>query len=55
MKYLIVIFSCLALQACTTPAVVSKADADATQKAMSFEVSKDRAKVYFVNGKIIEN
>lgn len=55
MKYLIVIFSCLALQACTTPAVVSKADTDATQKAMSFEVSKDRAKVYFVNGKIIEN
>lgn len=55
MKYLIVILSCLALQACTTPAVVSKADADATQKAMSFEVSKDRAKVYFVNGKIIEN
>ena len=55
MRCAIVILSCLALQACTTPAVVSKANADATQKAMSFEVSKDRAKVYFVNGKIIEN
>lgn len=55
MKYLLLVLTCLALQACTTPAVVSKADADTTQKAMAFEVPNDRAKVYFVNGKVMEN
>jgi hypothetical protein len=55
MKYLMLILVCLGLQACTTPAIVSKADADVTRKAMAYEVSNDRAKVYFVNGKILEN
>jgi hypothetical protein len=54
-KYLIFILVVIGLQGCTTPAVVSKADADMTQRAMAFEVEKDIAKVYFVNGKILEN
>lgn len=41
------------LQACTTPAITLKADEDTIQKANNFSVQKDRAKVYFVNGKII--
>jgi hypothetical protein len=55
MKFVLIVLTCLVLQACTTPAIVSKADDVTTQKAMAFEVSKDRAKVYFVNGKIVEN
>jgi hypothetical protein len=55
MRCLIIILLCLGLQACTTPAVVSKADASESQKAMAFEVSNDSAKVYFVNGKVVEN
>lgn len=48
MKYLIFILLVLGLQGCTTPAVVSKADAHTTQKAIAFEVPNDRAKVYFL-------
>jgi hypothetical protein len=55
MKILFIVLICLGLQACTTPAVVSKADDITTMKAMSFDVKTDRAKVYFVNGKILEN
>jgi hypothetical protein len=38
-----------------TPAIVKTADSDTAQKAMTFEASADRAKVYFVNGIIVEN
>lgn len=43
------------LCACTTPAASIKADADTTKKAVQFLTSDDRAKVYFVNGKMIGN
>jgi len=55
MKFILIILTCFGLQACTTPAIVSKADDATTQKAIAFEVSNDRAKVYFVNGKIVES
>ena len=55
MKFILLVLACLSLQACTTPAIVSKADDATTLKAMSFEVSNDRAKIYFVNGRIVEN
>lgn len=55
MKYLVLIMMCFGLQACTTPAIVTKADAETAQKAMAFEVPNDRAKVYFVNGIIMGN
>jgi hypothetical protein len=45
----------LSLQACTTPAITAKADDATTQSASNFSVQKDRAKVYFVNGKIAGN
>jgi len=55
MRITLILLVCFVLQACTTPAIVSKADDMTTRKAMSFEVGNDRAKVYFVNGKVMEN
>jgi hypothetical protein len=40
---------------CTTPAVVLKSDPETARKASAFEVKPDRAKVYFVSGKIVGN
>ena len=55
MKFFLLMLACLGLQACTTPAIVSKADDATAHKAMSFEDSSDTAKIYFVNGKVVEN
>jgi len=43
------------LTACTTPAVVKQADPNVAMAAKSFRGHPDRAKIYFVNGKIVGN
>lgn len=43
------------LVGCTTPAKVINTSAEVTEKAKTFQVSSDRAKIYFVNGKLIGN
>ena len=42
----------LSLIACTTPAVVQKADSDIENKAKSFHVDSNKSKIYFINGKM---
>ncbi len=42
----------LSLIACTTPAVVQKADSDVENKAKSFQVDPNKSKIYFINGKM---
>jgi hypothetical protein len=54
-KILLIITALASLQACTTPAIVTKADESTATKAKGFEVDKDRAKIYFVSGKVVEN
>jgi hypothetical protein len=51
----IVFLAVVELCACTTPAVAIRADSDTTKRAAQFLTSGDRAKVYFVNGKMIGN
>jgi hypothetical protein len=43
------------LAACTTPAIVKQADPSVATAAKNFRGEPDRAKVYFVNGKIVGN
>jgi hypothetical protein len=54
MYYKIILSSVLSLSliACTTPAVVQKADSDVENKAKSFQVDSNKSKIYFINGKM---
>jgi hypothetical protein len=54
-KRLIIFVAALSMVACATPAVVLKSDPETARQASAFEVKADRAKVYFVSGKIVGN
>lgn len=54
-KRLTILVVAILLTGCTTPAVVLKSDPETARKASAFEVKPDRAKVYFVSGKIVGN
>lgn len=58
-KLSLIRLSCLSavcfVTACTTPAVVKQADPGVASAAKSFRGDPDRAKIYFVNGKIVGN
>lgn len=54
-KFSLILFLCGILSGCTTQAIVSKPDVDTTKRAASFEVGRDRSKVYFINGKMVGN
>lgn len=59
MKLALVRLTCVSslflITACTTPAVVRQADPGVASAAKSFRGDPDRAKIYFVNGKIVGN
>ena len=52
-KSIFYFLSVIMLVGCTTPAVVSKADANFENRAKSFQVEPTKSKVYFVNGNIV--
>lgn len=52
---LALLFFVFLIQGCMTPAVVMQADSQVVGRAMSFDVSPDRARVYFISGIISEN
>lgn len=47
--------SVIFISGCTTPAVVKLADNSMSIEAKKFESESDRAKIYFVNGKVLPN
>lgn len=54
-KFMLVAVLGTFLAGCTTPATVTRTDTVSERRAANFEVAPDRAKVYFVNGKIVGN
>ena len=47
---LFIISALFVLSACATPVIVNKADRITTDKAASFQVTKERSKVYIISG-----